>query len=123
MQLSDTIAADRRHLGLSQRDLALRLGISQQAVSKWEEGRAQPRGKHLARLLQELGQESMTALTLGGRQERKNVPTRHAPQTTAPQTDALHAIAAAALELARAAQAIAESVARLAPPPDPPDRH
>ena len=34
----------RRHLGLTQRQLADRLGIRQQTISEWETGLYQPRG-------------------------------------------------------------------------------
>lgn len=38
------IKALRRHLGLSQDELALELGMRQQTVSEWETGRYEPRG-------------------------------------------------------------------------------
>jgi len=34
----------RRHLGLTQRELAERLGTRQQTISEWETGMYQPRG-------------------------------------------------------------------------------
>jgi len=40
----------RRHLGLSQDELAEELGMRQQTISEWETGRYQPRGAS-ARLL------------------------------------------------------------------------
>lgn len=54
MTLSDKIMTLRRQKGWSQEELADRLGVSRQAVSKWESGTAQPElGKvaELARLL------------------------------------------------------------------------
>lgn len=44
------VRALRRHLGLSQRDLADELGVRQQTVSEWETGLYRPRGAS-ARLL------------------------------------------------------------------------
>lgn len=44
------VRALRRHLGLSQEDLAEELGTRQQTVSEWETGRYRPRGAS-ARLL------------------------------------------------------------------------
>ena len=41
---SEQIQALRRHLGLTQRELADRLGTRQQTISEWETGRYQPRG-------------------------------------------------------------------------------
>jgi len=41
---SDSIQALRRHLGLTQRELADRLGTRQQTISEWETGMYQPRG-------------------------------------------------------------------------------
>ena len=38
------IRALRRHLGLTQRELAGRLGTRQQTISEWEKGMYQPRG-------------------------------------------------------------------------------
>jgi DNA-binding transcriptional regulator YiaG len=40
----DGVRALRRHLGLSQDDLAEELGVRQQTVSEWETGRYRPRG-------------------------------------------------------------------------------
>ncbi len=39
-----SIQALRRHLGLTQRQLADRLGTRQQTISEWETGMYQPRG-------------------------------------------------------------------------------
>lgn len=44
------VRALRRHLGLSQEDLAEELGTRQQTISEWETGRYRPRGAS-ARLL------------------------------------------------------------------------
>ena len=41
---SQRIRALRRHLGLTQRELAERLGTRQQTISEWEKGMYQPRG-------------------------------------------------------------------------------
>ena len=41
---SEHVRALRRHLGLTQRELADRLGIRQQTISEWETGMYQPRG-------------------------------------------------------------------------------
>ena len=41
---SEHIRALRRHLGLTQRDLAGRLGTRQQTISEWEKGMYKPRG-------------------------------------------------------------------------------
>lgn len=38
------VQALRRHLGLTQRELAVRLGTRQQTISEWEVGMYQPRG-------------------------------------------------------------------------------
>jgi len=38
------IRALRRHLGLTQRELANQLGTRQQTISEWEKGMYQPRG-------------------------------------------------------------------------------
>lgn len=41
---SEYIRALRRHLGLTQRELADRLGTRQQTISEWELGMYKPRG-------------------------------------------------------------------------------
>ena len=41
---SEPIRALRRHLGLTQRELAERLGTRQQTISEWEKGMYRPRG-------------------------------------------------------------------------------
>ena len=41
---SEHIQALRRHLGLTQRELADRLGTRQQTISEWETGMYKPRG-------------------------------------------------------------------------------
>ena len=41
---SEKIHALRYHLGLTQRELAERLGTRQQTISEWEKGMYQPRG-------------------------------------------------------------------------------
>ncbi len=41
---SQRIQALRRHLGLTQRELAERLGTRQQTISEWEKGMYEPRG-------------------------------------------------------------------------------
>jgi DNA-binding transcriptional regulator YiaG len=41
---SERIQSLRRHLGLTQRELAERLGTRQQTISEWETGVYKPRG-------------------------------------------------------------------------------
>ena len=41
---SQHVRALRRHLGLTQRELAEQLGTRQQTISEWEKGMYQPRG-------------------------------------------------------------------------------
>jgi transcriptional regulator with XRE-family HTH domain len=48
----------RRHAGLTQAELAARLGTKQPVVSRWERGVDTPRFDTLARLLQECGFEA-----------------------------------------------------------------
>ena len=50
MALHDTIRARRKELGLSQEYLAEQLGISRQAVAKWEAGQSRPTAANLAAL-------------------------------------------------------------------------
>lgn len=50
MSLGENIAARRKALRLSQEYLAEQLGVSRQAVSKWENGQTEPTAKNLVEL-------------------------------------------------------------------------
>ena len=50
MSIGENIAARRKQLKLSQEYLANQLGISRQAVSKWETGQTEPTAKNLVEL-------------------------------------------------------------------------
>lgn len=54
MELNERIAAVRKAAGLTQEALGARLGVTRQAVSKWENGSATPDAVTLARLCTEL---------------------------------------------------------------------
>ena len=107
MQLGQSIAIDRRRLGLSQQELAARLGVSQQSVSKWEEGHARPRGKRLAQLVGALGgTTSHTAALVAPTMPAHNneaETTVGQLSTAVTQAQALIALAQAAQEIARVA--------------------
>lgn len=55
IKLPEKIQCARRRAGLSQEQLAEQLGISRQAVSKWETGEAMPDATKLAPLASALG--------------------------------------------------------------------
>ena len=46
-----SLKAQRRKSGLSQKDYASLVGVSQKTIRRWESGRAKLRGKHLATLV------------------------------------------------------------------------
>jgi len=46
----EKVQALRRHLSLTQRELAERLGIRQQTISEWETGMYEPRGASITLL-------------------------------------------------------------------------
>lgn len=50
MTIGEKIAKLRKQSGYSQETLSEKLGVSRQAVSKWENGTAQPAGENLARI-------------------------------------------------------------------------
>ena len=50
MKLSEKILAQRKKMGLSQEELAERLNVSRQAVSRWEVGSAQPDASNVLQL-------------------------------------------------------------------------
>ena len=70
---AEVILALRRHLGLTQSDLAKELGIRQQTVSEWETGIYKPRGT------------SVTILTLLGGATRFPFDRAGEPASTAPR--------------------------------------
>ncbi len=64
---SQDIQALRRHLGLTQRELADRLGTRQQTISEWETGMYKPRGTSTTLL-------SIIAERAKFKYEAKNIP-------------------------------------------------
>lgn len=75
MTLGQRISAYRRALGISQEELGARLGVSRQAVSKWETGAAAPDMENLLALAREFG-VSVAELTA--------TPEPPVPEETAP---------------------------------------
>ena len=63
MKLSEKITAQRKAHGLSQEELADRLGVSRQAVSRWEQGLGCPDISLLAPLAAALGVSTESLLT------------------------------------------------------------
>jgi len=55
MQIGPKIEQRRLKLGLSQRELAKRLGVSAQAISLWETGQLNPRKDRIAKIAEVLG--------------------------------------------------------------------
>ena len=55
MSLGERIGQYRRSLGVSQEELGARLGVSRQAVSKWETNAATPDMTNLIALAKEFG--------------------------------------------------------------------
>lgn len=55
MKLEEKIAAQRKAHGLSQEALAEQLGVSRQAISRWEQGIAQPDAGNLVQLSRAFG--------------------------------------------------------------------
>lgn len=42
VQIADLVRETRQHLGLTQEEFALKLGVSYQSVNRWENGRTKP---------------------------------------------------------------------------------
>ena len=55
MEFSKNLSRERKARGLSQEELAARLGVSRQAVSKWESGTADPSTSNLLALAKLFG--------------------------------------------------------------------
>lgn len=71
--MSDRISIKRRSLGISQTELAKRIGCSRQTVNMWERGHVKDlTGQHLRGLAKELSVEPAWILTGRSDQERSN---------------------------------------------------
>ena len=57
MNIGERITAQRKEKNISQTELAKRLNVSRQAVSKWEQGVSSPDTERLIRLAEILGTE------------------------------------------------------------------
>jgi transcriptional regulator with XRE-family HTH domain len=127
-KLSASIAADRHRLNLSQEELAKRIGVSQQAVSSWEEGSTMPRSSRLRALVDAFGDQSLTAQVVadmvGGMVGGRSIPSKTTMNHHHFDSDPLSALAQAAKEIARAAMALADAVQKIAEKSTaPPDSH
>ena len=69
MALHENIKTRRTALKLSQEYVAERVGVSRQAVAKWETGKSVPASAHLARLAE--GLETSVAALAGGEHEER----------------------------------------------------
>ena len=78
-ELKDRIAQARKAAGLSQEQLGEKLGVSRQAISKWESGAANPDVAYLAAMCRELGVSS-DWLLLGEEPDGAPPPPRRCPQ-------------------------------------------
>ncbi|MDM8239896.1 helix-turn-helix domain-containing protein [Pseudoflavonifractor phocaeensis] len=75
MELKDRIALARKQAGLSQEQLGEKLGVSRQAVSKWESGQNNPDVAYLAEMCRLFGVSS-DWLLLGQETEEASAPAR-----------------------------------------------
>ena len=73
LKLSEKILCSRKRAGLSQEALAAKLGLSRQAVSKWETGESQPETAKLAALAAALGVSVDWLLSEDGSEEAREV--------------------------------------------------
>lgn len=64
--LGETVRLRREERGLGQEQLAVALGVTQQTVSRWEKGLAQPRPARLVRLAEVLECDSALLHRLAG---------------------------------------------------------
>ena len=82
MDLRDNISERRRAAGLTQEDVASRLGVSRQTVGKWESGRATPELEKLIALCDLLG------CSLDGLVGRTGAEVASVEETASPTADA-----------------------------------
>lgn len=97
MPLSERIRAQRKRCGLSQEKTAELIGVSRQAVTKWERGQSAPSTENLFKLAEVFG---TTVDLLLAPEPQETTPPAGAPQAGAPQArwkrNALFALATAA---------------------------
>jgi len=93
--------------GLSQADLAARLGTTQSAVSNWERGRDEPRVSTLGRVLQACGFEADLVFRRHDDVDRSQIR-RHLEYTPAERLDAFESMIDA-YEFAQAARRLERS--------------
>ena len=86
MTIGEKIAKARREKRLTQEELADRLGVSRQAVSKWESGAALPETDKLARLSGLLGVSCDYLLCDDASEEQGNAFGRPKQETQTAQT-------------------------------------
>ena len=75
MSLGERIALARKQAGLSQEQLGEKLGVSRQAVSKWESGQTNPDVAYVAQMCRLMGVSS-DWLLLGEERARSDAPER-----------------------------------------------
>ena len=86
MAIGEKIAQARREKRLTQEELADRLGVSRQAVSKWESGAALPETDKLARLSGLLGVSCDYLLCDDAEEEQENASGRPKQEAQTAQT-------------------------------------
>ena len=102
MELQEKLSTLRKQHKITQLDLAEKLKVSRQAISKWEQGTALPSTENLIRLAELYG-VSVEVLTnpkvpLDGAAQQKPVDTQNAPSAEAkPDTGRIKRLVAAAL--------------------------
>ena len=85
MELNERIASVRRAAGLTQEQLGELVGVSRQAVSKWESGQAVPDALTIAALCQKL-HVSADYILLGTDPEENSETNTAAPSPEFPDT-------------------------------------
>lgn len=76
MTASDLIREARSRAGLTQADLALRLGTTQSAIARWESGSVSPRVDTLQRILAVCGARLAAHLEWGDEEDRRQIRER-----------------------------------------------
>lgn len=82
MSLGKRISTYRKTLGISQEELGARLGVSRQAVSKWETDAASPDMENLLALSREFG---VSVAELTETPELRDIPITDTPVLSPPR--------------------------------------
>ena len=94
IELANRLAELRKQKGLSQEELADRLGVSRQAISKWERGEASPDTDNLIELakIYDISLDELVGLSSSNKEEPKEEPKEESANSVRIDDDGIHIV-------------------------------